>query len=326
MLGITHRRYVLACCVATLTAAAWPVAAQTPDRPIRLVVGYPPGGASDVVARMLGQEMASELRQSVVVENRPGAGGTIGGAEVAKSAKDGSSLFFGDTGSLILSKAIYKSMPFDPDRDLVPVGFAAESAFFLVVHKDFPARTLAEFLAQAKARPGALSYASPGNGSPHHIAMEVLKQRAKVDVLHVPYKGAAPAVTDLLGGQIPMMVLDPAATIAQSKAGKIRALAILAPRRMAELPDVPTNAEAGLPDVEASNIWAVMAPRGTPEPVIQTLNGALRKAAGTPSIVQRLGEMGLSARTSSPDELARYLEQENGSTREFVRKLQLDLN
>lgn len=326
MVHPTTRRQFLAASGGLLAATVLPATGQNIERPIRLVVGYPAGGASDVVARLLAEDMAATLKQPVIVENKPGAGGTIGGAEVAKSPKDGNTLFFGDTGSLIISKAIYKSMPFDPDRDLVPVGFAAESPFFLVVHRDFPARTLQEFVSHARSRPGALSYASPGNGSPHHIAMEVLKARAKIEVAHVPYKGAAPAVTDLIGGQVPIMVLDPAATITHSQAGKIRALAVLAPRRMPELPEVPTNAEAGLANVEAANIWAVMAPRGTPEPVIATISTALRKAAGAKPILQRLNELGLAARTSSPDELGRYIAEQSGTVRPFVRQLNIELS
>lgn len=315
------RRQLLAALPAAYLAPGW---AQTQERPIRLVVGYPAGGASDVVARMLAQEMAGTLRQPVVVDNKPGAGGTIGGAEVAKSPKDGNTLFLGDTGSLILSKAIYKSLPFDPDRDLVPVGFAAEHPFLLVVNKDVPTRTLQEFLSLAQARPGALSYATPGNGSPHHVAMEIFKARAKVDILHVPYKGAAPAVTDLVGGQVPAMMLDPAATIIHTKSGKIRALAVLASKRLAALPDVPTCAEAGLANVEAANIWAVMAPSGVPPQTIRSLNAALQKAVQAPAVVQKLVDMGLSGRSSSPEELSRYLQQENSGTRQFVRQLNIE--
>lgn len=310
-----------------MLALASPIQAQDfPSKPIRLVVGYPAGGASDVVARAVAQEMARHLRQTVVVDNRPGVGGNLGAAEVARSPKDGYTLFLGDTGTLVLSKAIYNNLQYDPDRDFVPVSLVAESGFLLVVHQSFPSRTLKEFVAYAKAKPGALSYASPGVGSPHHIAMEIFKSKTGTDIVHVPYKGAAPATTDLVAGQIPMMILDPAATIANVHAGKIRALATLTPQRMPELPDVPTNAEAGVPGVEASNIWGIMVPTGTPPGTIKILAAAIQKAAHEPAIVQKLKDLGITADGSTPEELGKRISHDIKSTRDAVAKMNIRLD
>ncbi len=313
---------LLLCCIAS---PAW--AQAFPTKPIRLIVGYPAGGGSDVVARLIANEMPALLNQSMVVENRPGVGGNLGAGEAARSPKDGYILFLGDTGTLILSKAIYKNLSHDPDQDFTPVSLAAASGFLLVVHKDFPAKTLQELIALAKAQPGSLSYASPGNGSPHHIAMELFKAKAGVDILHVPYRGAAPATTDLIAGQIPMMILDPAATIANVRGGgKIRALATLTPQRMPELPEVPTNAEAGVPGVEASNIWAVMAPAGTPAPVVRTVAQAIQKAVQVPAVVQKLKDIGITPLSSTPEQLAQRLAEENRTTREAVRRMDIRLD
>ncbi|GAA5235851.1 tripartite tricarboxylate transporter substrate binding protein [Verticiella sediminum] len=299
-------------------------AAQAQDRgAIRLLVGYAPGGLSDVVARLLAEHLSTELGRTVLVENRAGAGGALAGAEAARAPKDGNTLFLGDNGSLVVNKVIYKRLPFDPDTELTGVSLIAEHPLFLVVNESFPAATLQEFLGYAKARPGALSYASPGNGSPHHVAMESFMLRAGLDLTHVPYRGTAPALTDVLGGRVPVILLDPAATAANAGTGKLRALAILAPERAPAFPDVPSIAEAGITDVEAAVFWAVMAPAGTPAEKLQTLSAAFGTALRNPDVARRLEALGLTPQPSSPGQLSAYLQHKIGTSREIVRQLNI---
>lgn len=294
-----------------------------PSQPIRLVVGYPAGGASDVIARVIGQELNTSLQQPVIIDNRAGAGGTIGAANVAKAPKDGYSLFLGDTGSLILSKAIYKTLPLDPDADLTPIALVAQHPFVLAINSAVPVKTIQEFIAYAKDRPGALSYASPGTGSPHHIAMERFNLKVGINIVHVPYRGAAPATTDFVGGQIPVMLMDPASAIANIKTGKIHVIVVLAPSRIPQFPDIPTNAEAGIPGVEASNIWALMAPSGTPSPIVDKLAGSLKAAIELPATRQRLFDMGITTSWSSSAQLTELLKQQREAQRALVRKLDI---
>lgn len=302
------------------------IAETFPAKPVHLVVGYSAGGASDVVARLLAEEMSTVLKQPFIVENRPGAGGNIGAAYVAKSAPDGYTLFLGDTGTLILSKAIYKSLTYDPDKDFSPISAVADSGFFIVVHKDFPAKNINQLIGYARSQPGSLSYASPGNGSAHHVAMERFKSATDLDIEHVPYRGSNQATADLIAGHVPIMVLNPATTISNVRSNTIRALAALTPERFSELPDVPTTGELGIEGVESSNLWTLMAPAETPKDIIDILAKAVQKATDQPEFIDKLNAMGLRAASSSPEELAKLLEVENSTLRPYVLGMDLRLD
>ena len=273
-------------------------------KPIRLICPFPPAGAVDIASRAIAAELAKLLGQTVTVENRPGAGGNIGGTEAARAAPDGHTLFMTTSGINAINPLLYAKMPFDPIKDLDPVVALVSLSNVLVVHPSVKAQSVAELIALAKAEPGRMSYASSGSGTSVHMSGEMFKYLAKVDIVHIPYKGSAPAVTDLLGGQVMMMFDNIPSALQHIKAGKLRALAVTGARRDPLLPDVPTVAEAGVPGYESGVWFGLAVPAGTPRDVIARLNDAAVKGSRTPEFVKRMNELGYSIIAGTPEQMA----------------------
>jgi tripartite-type tricarboxylate transporter receptor subunit TctC len=287
-----------------------PGAAQTyPDHVITLVVPYPAGGGNDVLARIVAEAMGKSLGQQLVIENRGGAGGTIATRQVAKSPPDGYTLLIA-TSSLAINPSLYPNVGYDPRKDFAPVGLIASSSNVLLVHPSVPARSVTELIALAKQKPAALDFASTGNGSSVHLAAELFASMAGIKLTHIPYKGTAPAITDLLGGHVAIMFATLPSSMGLVKEGKVRALAVTGPSRSALLPDLPTVAEAGLPGYEAVLHYGLVAPAGTPRPVVDKLNGALRAALADESVRARMGVEGAEVLPSTPEDYAADIDHE----------------
>ena len=273
--------------------AGAPAAQQTyPARAVRFIVPYPPGSGTDIVARMLGQKLAEAWGQQVVVDNRPGAGAIIGVDAVAKAAPDGYTIGIADNGPLAINPALYPKLPYHPVRDFAPITLVASLPFILVVHPGVPANSVGELVALAKAQPGKLNYASVGNGSAVHLATELLKTRAGIDLVHVPYKGSAPALNGVLAGEASLMFVNLLSSMQLVKAGKLRALATGTPKRLLAMPDLPTVAEAGVAGYEYQAWFGVIAPAGTPRPIVERLNADLRRIIAMPEIRERMIRQG----------------------------------
>ncbi|KQP19823.1 tripartite tricarboxylate transporter substrate binding protein [Pseudorhodoferax sp. Leaf265] len=299
--------------LATLAAFATvgPARAQAwPAKPIRVVVNFPPGGAADQIARAVGQPLSEALGQPVVVENRGGANGNIGGEAVTKAAPDGYTLLMSSGGMVSVNPHIYARMPFDPVRDIVPVASAARVLVYLLVRPDLPPKNIAEFIAYLKANPGKLSYGSPGNGSSPHLAGEMMKAQANVFAVHVPYRGAAPALQDLLAGQIDYF-FDPGIGLNQVRAGKLRLLAVGSPKRSPAFPDVPTLDEAGLKGFDADTVFGFYAPAGTPADVIARLNREINRILQTAPLRERMLALGGEALPLSPEQFHQRAEEDS---------------
>jgi tripartite-type tricarboxylate transporter receptor subunit TctC len=281
--------------------AADDAATAYPNRPIRIVVPFAAGGPSDIMARALAQKLNQEWGQPVLVDNRVGASGIIGADAVAKAAPDGHTLLLSQVGDTI-SVSLYSKLPYNFERDFAPITLAGLTPFILVAHPSMAARNLRELIADAKAKPGALSFGSSGAGTASHLAGELLKSSAQIDITLVPYKGQAPATADLLGGQISMMFNNPITSLAHVKTGKLRALAVSTAKRFSQLPEVPTVAESGLPGFDVGFWLGALAPAGTPRPIIDKLNAAMLKALRDPEVVQRLAGLGVEIIGNSPDE------------------------
>ena len=294
-----QRRHLLA----TLAAApfAAPLAhAQASDQVIRWVVPYPAGGGTDVLARTLSEAMRGPLGQNIVVDNRPGAATNIGAELVARAKPDGLTILSADNAVLAFNEHLFGKLPFHPEKDFSYVGTIGRFPLALVVHPDVPAKNFAEFLAYVKANPGKVNYASPGNGSPHHLAMELFKNRTGSFLVHIPYRGAAPAMADVMGGQVPCMFLDLAAGRSEMQIGKVRVLAIGSAQRSALLPGVPTLAEAGVKDSEVYAFQGILGPAGLPAPVVARLNTELNKAFQAPAVQKRFADIGMEALPGTP--------------------------
>ena len=282
---------------ASVHAQAWP------SKPLKIVVNFPPGGAADQIARAVAPQLQTALGQTVVVENRAGSGGNIGGDAVAKSPPDGYTLLMSSGGMVSVNPHIYARMPFDPAKDLVPVAAAARVLVFLVVRTESPVKDFNALLADLKAHPGQRSFGSPGNGSSPHLAAEMMKSQTGVFAVHVPYRGAAPALTDLLGGQLDFL-FDPGIAIPHIKAGKLRVLAVGSPQRSPLFPEVPTLDELGLKGFDADTVFGFYAPAGTPEAVITRLNTEINRILGTPALQERIGALGGVPAPMSPAQFA----------------------
>lgn len=281
--------------LAALAAAAISTAAQAqnfPDRPVKLIAPFPAGGLADVLARAVGDEMSKTLGQPVVVENRAGAGGNTGAAEVARAAPDGYTLLMSSAGILTANPFLYASMPFDAEKAFVPVSNVAEMSMLVVVHPKVQANSLKEFVALAKAQPNKLNFGSPGIGTTGHLGLAMLMHAADVKITHVPYRGAAPAVNDLIAGQIDGVVDNPPTVLGHIQGGRLRPLAVAAKSRMPQLPDVPTAAEQGVAGYEASSWFGIVAPAGTPAPVVARLQKAVAEAVKTKAMQERFTKSG----------------------------------
>ncbi|MGG5809460.1 Bug family tripartite tricarboxylate transporter substrate binding protein [Falsiroseomonas sp. CW058] len=313
-----NRRTLLASAL-LLPAAAAAQPAWAPARPVRLVVPFAAGGSTDVAARILAERMGETLGQPVVVENRTGSAGFIGAENVARSAPDGHSLLMGATGLLAIAPHLYATMPFNVERDLAPVSMAFASDLVISVANNVPARTLPELIALAKAQPGALNYASSGAGTTTHVATELFRLAAGIELTHVPYRGSSQAMNDLMAGNVQVLVDQIAGSIGQIRDGRIRALAVTGTARHALLPDVPTVAEAGLPGAQATSWGAVMAPAGTPAPAVARLAAAVREAMTQPAVRSRMSAAGADPAFSTPEELAAFIRAENQKWGRVVR-------
>jgi tripartite-type tricarboxylate transporter receptor subunit TctC len=321
----TARRTILAA-AALLAPALAHAQAWAPNRPLRIVVPFPPGGATDVVARVLAERMQEKLGQPVTVENRTGAGGNVGVENVVRSAPDGLSLLMGTTGTLTINPHLYSNMGFNPATDLAGVSMAFATDHVLIVHPSVPAQTAQEFLALVRAQPGRLSYGSGGNGTSTHLVPELFKLVAQVDIQHVPYRGSAPALNDTVAGNVQVMLDQLPSALPMIQANRVRALAVTGPRRARLLPDLPTMAEIGLPQAEATSWGAVMAPAGLPAPVLDRLNAVIRESLAESAVQQRLAAAGADAVSSTPAELAAIIRSETEKWGRVVREARVTVN
>jgi tripartite-type tricarboxylate transporter receptor subunit TctC len=290
-------------------AVALPVRAF-PEKPVRFVIGFTPGGPSDILARAVGQKLAERWAQQVVVENRPGAGGNLAAEAVAKSAADGYTWLLGNNSILATNHALYRRLPYDPVKDFAPVALVAVQPNILVVHPDVPAKSVADLVALARQSPGKLNYASSGAGAAAHLAGELFKTMAGVDIVHVPYKGAQPALTDLIAGQVQLMFATSASAIPYMKAGRLRALAVTTAQRSPSVPELPTIAEAGLPGFEATTWHGIVVPAATSRAVIEKINADVNAALKERDLSERLAGLGAEVLTGTPGDFADYIARE----------------
>jgi tripartite-type tricarboxylate transporter receptor subunit TctC len=300
------RRTLITSLAAGAAAAAvpWAHAQGYPEQLIKWVVPYPAGGGTDVIARTLAEAMRQALGQQIVVDNRPGAATNIGADLVAKSKPDGYTILSADNAVLAFNEYLFTKLPFNPEKDFTYIGAIGKFPLALVVHPDFPAKDFKSFLAYVKANPGKVNYASPGNGSPHHLAMEMFKNRTGTFITHIPYRGAAPAMADVMGGQVPCMFLDLASGLPIMQGNKVRVLAIGSGARSKVLPDVPTLAEVGVPNTEVFAFQGILGPAGMPAAVVARLNAELNKAFSTPAVQKRFSDFGMEAMPGTPAQFA----------------------
>ncbi len=291
-----------------------------PTKPIRIVVPFPPGGATDILARDVAQKLTDAWGQAVIVDNRPGAGGNIGSELVAKAAPDGYTLEMGTVGTHAINASLYAKMPYDHVKDFAPVILVASVPNVLEVNPALPVNSVAELIAYAKANPGKLNFASSGNGTSIHLSGELFKVMAGVQMTHVPYKGSAPALQDLIAGQVQLMFDNLPPSLPQIKAGKLRALAVTSAARAPALPDVPTVAEAGLPGFEASSWFGVLAPAGTPPAIVAKLNAEIGRWLATPEAKEKLAKQGADAAGGSPEDFVKHIAAETAKWAKVVKE------
>jgi tripartite-type tricarboxylate transporter receptor subunit TctC len=290
-----------------------------PNRPVKVIVPFAPGGATDIIARTVAQRLGDRLGQSVVIENKPGAGTTIGNAEVAKAKPDGYTLLFAPT-PFVISQVVYPTLPYDPKKDFTPVSLLATSPFILVTNPAVPAKTVGELVALAKAKPGTITFCSAGNGTVPHLAGELFRLRAGVDVIHVPYKGGGPAIIDLVGGQVNMMFATPIEVAQQVQAGKLNVLGATSLKRLATMPQVPTLAESGYPGFEVASFFGVLAPAGTPPEVVRRLAADLAAVMELPDVRERFAAQSAEANVQGPEPFARFLDAEREKWADIVKR------
>jgi tripartite-type tricarboxylate transporter receptor subunit TctC len=292
-------------------AGALPAGAQNyPVKPIRLIVPFPPGGGNDIMARTVGQKLTEATGQQVVIDNRGGAGGNIGAETAAHAVPDGYTLFLGGVGSHGTNPGLQARLPYDPVKDFAPITLIAAAPLLVVAHPSLPAKNIGELVQYAKARPGQLNFASSGTGSIAHLAAEMLNAMAKIRITHVPYKGTSPALVDLLGGQVQLMMNSAVSMIPQVRGGKLRALAVTGARRLTALPELPTVAESGVPGYEAASWYGMLAPAKTARPIIDKLNREIVAIVRLPELRDRLIADGAEPAGNTPDEFAAYIKRE----------------
>lgn len=320
--SIGRRPLLLALAAAALYAAVPSLARAEgfPDKPLRLVVPFPAGGAADMMARGMAQRLGSELGQQVVVENRGGAGGVTAAELVGRAPADGYTLFFATMGTQAINPALYAKLRYDPVKDFAPVALTHTTPRVLVVGAAVPARSVKELIALAKSKPGVLTYGSAGNGSSSHLSGALFDELAGVKMVHVPYKGSAPLLTDVLAGRVDMTFDSYTVYEEQIRSGRARALAVTSRTRLSSLPDIPTLAESGLAGYDVSNWLGVMAPAGTPKGVIDRLNAALVRAMATPELRKQLTQLGIEPTSSSPEEFAQLVRSEIPKWRSIVKQ------
>ncbi len=309
-------------CIALLTSLgiSYRAAAQTyPNRAITLVIPFAPGGSTSIVGRVIADKMSELLGEKVVLDNRPGAGGTVGTKAVAKSDADGYTIMLGYTGTLAIGPSLYKNAGYDPRKDFAPIGMIGNAPNSLVVHPSFPANSVAELIAYAKANPGKVNFGSAGAGTVSHITGEYFARAAGITLVHIPYKGTGPALTDLLGGHIPIAFAPIPASHTNVSAGLLRALAVTSLTRTSLLPEVPTIAESGLPGFDASLYYGLVAPAGTPRPIIDKLNNVLRAALGSDEVKKQLTQDGTEITPSTPEDYAAFIDKEETKWSQLVK-------
>ena len=302
-----------------LTAAALAIAltcagaaqAQYPNRPVRIIVPFPPGGAVDILARTIGQIISKPLGQNVIVDNRAGGAGAVGSELAAKSTPDGHTLLMGSTTTISINPSLFTKLSYDPLKDFVPVTLVAFVPHLLVINAAIPAANLREFIAYAKARPGQVNYASAGNGTPHHIAGEMFKQMTGLNMVHVPYKGTGPALPELIGGQVSFMSVEILAALPHVKSGRLRAMGIATAVRNPTAPDIPTVSEAGVPGFEVTSWYGVLAPTGTPPQITARLASTISGAVATPDLREKLAAMGATPVGNTPEEFGAHMRRES---------------
>ena len=301
--NLPNRRQIIGLAAAAMSLPTLAQTSRFPLRPVRIVVPYTTGGSNDVIARLLAQQLQETWGQPVVVENKPGAAGNIGASDIAKSAPDGHSLLLTNINIVSMNPGLIANMPFDPQKDFAPISLLGTTALALVVHPSVPANNVRELIDLARKGPGRLNYASSGNGSPQHMSAEMFKAMTKTSMTHIPYRGAAPAVNDLLAGQVQVTIGVVNQLIPHIRAGKLKALGVTTRKRLAQMPDVPTLDEAGVPGYE-SEIWlGLAAPSATPPAIIEQINQAIRKAMATADVISKLQSQGIDVVVSSPDQM-----------------------
>jgi len=316
-----HRLLVLLVACAAASAAA-----QTyPARPLTIVNGFPPGGPTDAALRPIAAKLAERLGQPVLVENRPGAAGVLGAAAVAHAAPDGYFLLFGVAANLAVAPATMRKPPYDPVKAFAPVGEIARGPYLWLVRGDNPAHNMAEFVAWTREHPGKVNYASPGRGSVHHIASEMLKQKTGADMTHVPYKGGSALAAALLGGEVQAMIESPSPYLANIRAGKLRALAVTGERRLPALPDVPTFDEQGIHGLDVHSWWGLVGPAGMPKDAVARLNAELRAVLSDPQMQQLFAKMNVTPTPGTPEAFAAYIAEEWQRWQRFARTPGLNL-
>ena len=318
MMNTPRRQWMVLAVGSGLVIPAW---AQS-GKSVRLIVPFTPGGSTDILARAIAPKLALALGQNVIIDNKPGAGGSLGAAEAAKAEPDGNTLLMGHIGTLAVNPAMYPKLAYDPIKSFAPVAWVARVPNVLVVQAASPARSFREFIELARSNPGKLSFSSGGNGSAAHIAFELLKLRTKIFMLHIPYRGTAPSVTDLIAGQVDATFTGAPALLPHVKSGRLRALAVSSPQRIAQLPDVPTVAESGLPGTagfEADQWYGVVAPAGTPAARIAQLNAEINKALALPDVAQQLAIEGAVPTPTTPQAFAELIARELPRWAEVVK-------
>ena len=321
---ISRRLALAGACAAVAASALAPLSASAqaayPNKPVTIIVPFSAGGTTDILARIVGQALNTELGQSVIIDNRAGAGGNIGGALAAKAKPDGYTLFMGTVGTHAINESLYKKMPFNPIKDFAPLTRVANVPNLLVANPNQPFKTVKELIAYAKANPGKVNYGSSGSGSSIHLSGDLFKSMAKVDMVHVPYKGSAPAVTDLLGNQIGIMFDNMPSAIQHVRAGKLVPIAVTTAKRSPELPDVPTIAEAGVPGYEATSWFGMFAVAGTPKPVLDRLHAALAKVLKQSDVQKKIAEQGGEVVVDTPEQFAAFIKTETAKWGKVVKE------
>jgi tripartite-type tricarboxylate transporter receptor subunit TctC len=321
MAAFLLRRWRAVVLVASMFGFASAAGAAYPDRPLRLVVPFPAGGATDLMARSLGQKLAERLGQPVVIDNRGGAGGSLGAEAVATAPADGYTLLFATMGSLTINPSIYKSLRYDPLKSFDPISLTHSTSNLLVVHPSVPASSVSELIEYARRRPGELTFASAGNGTTSHLSGELFKSLAKVDLVHVPYKGSAPAMTDFLGGRISMMFDTTSNFVDHVKTGKVRALGVTSRKRSAAMPGVPSISETpGMGEYEMALWLGLLAPAGTPTDIVKQLHGAVEVVMRLPEVAAQMAAAGIEVRTSTPDEFRNLIRSDLAKWAAVVKK------
>ena len=310
----------LVCAIFAIACATGAPAQTFPSKPIRIVVGFAPGGPADVMARLIGQRLTAIIGQSVVIDNRPGASGTIGARAVAESEPDGYTLLLGNTSTLIISPLIYRNVSYDP-KSFSPVALLGTTSNLLIVNPALPAKSVAELIALVRAKPGKLNYASAGSGTPPHLIGEMFKQKVGIDVVHVPYKGGGPSVQATVAGETQYSFENPASSLPLVEAGAVRALAVTSAARTAQMPELPTMIEAGVPGFVSVSFTGVVAPAATPAAVVHRLNGAVNESLRSPELASTLAKLGVETKIASPDAFATFLAEERDKWSALIKSV-----